>query len=346
MSSDRDDGRRHGGGAGSTAGQGGEPSPGRGAECLNELRARMRAIESGSRSADADRPPRESLFSDAGFSDAGIDAAASVGADAGADSGDAADAAPTAGPSSRPPQAQAAQPRASQPPPGGHRPDRPDGWNHGQDAGQQGEQAPATDASRDPPATGLFPAAPSAQPSAETAFEHPFADGDGHLFDQSTSGPSPRERRRAQREQSPTQRALGLLVRREHSRKELTRKLTSRGLDRERVVEAVDRLRDAGWQDDARFAETLVRSRANNGYGPVHIRAELGTHGLDGEAIAAAMDAYEGDWLENARDLLRRRFGEAYAEDLARRRKAADLLMRRGFEMETIRIASCSYASD
>ncbi|WP_255323114.1 recombination regulator RecX [Lysobacter sp. K5869] len=166
------------------------------------------------------------------------------------------------------------------------------------------------------------------------------------MFDQSTSGPSRRERRRAPREQSPTQRALGLLVRREHSRKELTRKLTSRGLEREAVTEAVDRLAEAGWQDDARFAETLVRSRANNGYGPMHIRAELGTHGLDGEAIAAAMDAFEGDWLENARDLLRRRFGEDYGDDPARRRKAADLLMRRGFEMETIRIASRSYASD
>ncbi|MBN7136276.1 recombination regulator RecX [Lysobacter enzymogenes] len=166
------------------------------------------------------------------------------------------------------------------------------------------------------------------------------------MFDQSTSGPSRRERRRASREQSPTQRALGLLVRREHSRKELTRKLTSRGFDREQVVDAVDRLAEAGWQNDERFAETLVRSRANNGYGPIHIRAELGTHGLDGEAVAAAMAAFEGDWLENARDLLRRRFGEDYGDDPARRRKAADLLMRRGFEMETVRIASRSYAPD
>ncbi|MFK3651434.1 recombination regulator RecX [Lysobacter enzymogenes] len=166
------------------------------------------------------------------------------------------------------------------------------------------------------------------------------------MFDQSTSGSSAHEQRKASRKQTPTQRALGLLVRREHSRKELTRKLTSRGLDREQVVEAVDRLAEAGWQDDERFAETLVRSRANNGYGPMHIRAELGTHGLNGEAIAAAMAAFDGDWLENARDLLRRRFGEAYADDPARRRKAADLLMRRGFEMETIRIASRSYRSD
>ena len=31
--------------------------------------------------------------------------------------------------------------------------------------------------------------------------------------------------------------------------------------------------------------------RANTGYGPIHIRAELGTHGLDSGAIAAAMTA-------------------------------------------------------
>lgn len=219
-----------------------------------------------------------------------------------------------------------------------HGPDRPVAAACALPAPASTPAEPLTDAS----AGRLFPA----QSAVESGFDHPFADGDGHLFDQSTKAPAQRERRRAPREQSPTQRALGLLVRREHSRKELTRKLTSRGLEREDVVEAVDRLAEAGWQDDARFAESLVRSRANNGYGPVHIRAELGTHGLDGEAIAAAMAAFEGDWLQNARDLLRRRFGEAYAQDPARRRKAADLLMRRGFEMETIRIASRSYASD
>ncbi len=61
--------------------------------------------------------------------------------------------------------------------------------------------------------------------------------------------------------------------------------------------------------------------RANTGYGPIHVRAELGTHGLDSAAIAAAMDSYEGDWQENARDLVRRRFGEAGPQDLAQRRK-------------------------
>ncbi|MGO4779583.1 hypothetical protein AB4084_29340, partial [Lysobacter sp. 2RAB21] len=51
MSSDRDDGRRHGGGADGTAGQGDEPSPGRSGARLDELRARMRAIESNAKAA-------------------------------------------------------------------------------------------------------------------------------------------------------------------------------------------------------------------------------------------------------------------------------------------------------
>ncbi|UJB21817.1 MULTISPECIES: recombination regulator RecX [Lysobacter] len=166
------------------------------------------------------------------------------------------------------------------------------------------------------------------------------------LFDESLNDAARGSRRRGAREQTATQRALGLLTRREHSRKELTRKLTSRGLDREEVVAAVDRLADAGWQNDARFAESMIRSRAGNGYGPVHIRAELGMHGLDSQIVSEALQNYEGDWLDNARELARRRYGEGYFLDPALRRKAADLLIRRGFDGETVRNASRSCAED
>ena len=153
-------------------------------------------------------------------------------------------------------------------------------------------------------------------------------------------GGSGRRRRALAREQTPVQRALGLLARREHSRKELSRKLTSRGMDAGEVQAAVDRLTGEGWQDDARFAESLVRSRAASGYGPIRIRAELSTHGLDREAIARAMDPFEGDWAEQARDLVRRRFGADVGEDLAKRRKAADFLIRRGFDGASVRAAT------
>lgn len=152
---------------------------------------------------------------------------------------------------------------------------------------------------------------------------------------------SDESRPRRQRPQpTATQRALGLLVRREHSRKELTRKLTVRGVDADDVEAAVGKLVEAGWQDDARFAESLVRGRAASGYGPRHIRAELGTHGLDRDAIATAMETFEGDWAEVARDLVRRRYGESGPREPVQKRKAAELLMRRGFDGDTIRIAT------
>lgn len=152
-------------------------------------------------------------------------------------------------------------------------------------------------------------------------------------------GPGHPGRRRVRPEPTPVQRALGLLTRREHSRKELTRKLGARGVSVDEAVAAVERLAGEGWQDDARFAEVLVRSRAGAGYGPIRIRAELGTHGLDRELIASALEAYDGEWRAIALDQVRRRYGATVLEDLAVRRKAADFLIRRGFDTECVRAA-------
>lgn len=159
----------------------------------------------------------------------------------------------------------------------------------------------------------------------------------------SDSAPSPAPRRRRRPEPTPAQCALGLLTRREHSARELERKLAARGIEAGEARATVDKMRDAGWQDDTRFSELLVRSRASAGHGPLRIRAELATHGLDREAVATAMAGFEDaggrDWTELAREQVRRRFGEALHGDRAAQRKAADFLLRRGFSMEQMRAA-------
>jgi regulatory protein len=141
-------------------------------------------------------------------------------------------------------------------------------------------------------------------------------------------------------EPTPAQRALALLVRREHSRPELARKLRARGVPAEEARNAVARMTEAGWQDDLRFACSLVRSRVAGGQGPVRIRAELASHGIAEavaeEAFAALAQAGEDDWPARARDLVRRRFGPEL-ETLQARRKAADFLLRRGFDGDTVR---------
>ena len=147
---------------------------------------------------------------------------------------------------------------------------------------------------------------------------------------------------RARRESTPAQRALALLVRREHSRPELTRKLVARGIEAAEASAAVAKMAEAGWQDDIRFACSLARSRAAGGQGPVRIRAELASHGLDESVVASAFaalaEAGEDDWLARARELVRRRFGPDLGM-LPVRRKAADFLLRRGFDGDCVRRA-------
>ncbi len=149
----------------------------------------------------------------------------------------------------------------------------------------------------------------------------------------------PRRRRRP--EATPAQRALALLVRREHSRLELERKLLVRGISADDAVLAVDRMQREGWQDDARFAVSLARMRANTGNGPIRISAELSTHRLDEAVIAAAFQQLnedgEDDWLARAVTILERRFEAAAMQDaIALRRKASDFLLRRGFSGDTV----------
>lgn len=147
---------------------------------------------------------------------------------------------------------------------------------------------------------------------------------------------------RSRRESTPAQRALALLVRREHSRPELTRKLLARGIEPAEASAAVAKMAEAGWQDDLRFACSLARSRAAGGQGPVRIRAELASHGLDEAVVSAAFDALaeagEDDWVARAHDLVRRRFGPDL-DLLPVGRKASDFLTRRGFDGDSVRRA-------
>ena len=134
---------------------------------------------------------------------------------------------------------------------------------------------------------------------------------------------------------TPVQRAVGLLRRREHSRVELERKLRARGIEDSQARQAVTRVAEAGWQDDARFAEMLVRTRAAAGYGPRYITAELATHAIEGPVAEAAFTLAGGgqppDWAANAAELLARRFDCTALGDERTRRKAMALLVRRGF---------------
>ena len=138
-------------------------------------------------------------------------------------------------------------------------------------------------------------------------------------------------------ERSAYDKALGLLARREHSRRELKTKLRRSGYEGEEATAAIDRLGEQHYQDDQRFAEILVRSRAGQGYGPQRIRAELKTHGVTEERIRELLEEAEVDWDVSALDQLRRRYGGKAPADHAERARRAQFLLRRGFAAATVR---------
>lgn len=132
-------------------------------------------------------------------------------------------------------------------------------------------------------------------------------------------------------------RALGMLARREYSRRELRTRLERAGYDEDESEAALGRLRDQHYQDDCRFAEMIVRTRSGQGYGPTRVRAELRSHGIGDALIGELMDASGVDWEALALAQLRKRHGTRPPADRAELARRAAFLLRRGFAAATVR---------
>ena len=76
------------------------------------------------------------------------------------------------------------------------------------------------------------------------------------------------------------QKALELLSRRPHSRKELKDKLLRRGIDEEDAEDCVAWLAEHGFLDDGEYAGAVARHYAAKGYGAGRVRSELQRRGL------------------------------------------------------------------
>jgi len=94
--------------------------------------------------------------------------------------------------------------------------------------------------------------------------------------------------------------AMDLLARREHGCRELERKLRQRGFDESQVRQVVEQLRIDNLVSDQRFAEAVVRSKAERLQGPVKIRAALRQAGVEEPLIESALENEAGRWQEAA----------------------------------------------
>ena len=126
-------------------------------------------------------------------------------------------------------------------------------------------------------------------------------------------------------------RALRYLVRREHSRDELARKLAPHAASPEILEGTLNWLESTNKLSNQRFAELRAHQLARK-YGAARIRQDLKAKGIDDYPVSAAGE------LERAKAILARKYREPATsrEEHARR---ARFLQGRGFSYDTIRSA-------
>jgi regulatory protein len=126
-------------------------------------------------------------------------------------------------------------------------------------------------------------------------------------------------------------RALRYLVRREHSRAELARKLAPYAASAAAVAQVLDALLSKNQQSDARYAEERLRVLSRK-YGLARLRHELRAKGIAQEIVGSIRADGE---LERARAILERKY-RAPAATREERAKRARFLQGRGFSSDVI----------
>ena len=136
--------------------------------------------------------------------------------------------------------------------------------------------------------------------------------------------------------------SMHALTRRDMSRWELEKTLTSRGLDPEQIRDEVTRLESVGLIDDAALAETIVRTQhERKGLGRSALVAELRRRHVDQHHIDTALESLDAaDELARALELAHRRAPQLTSLDRATAvRRLSGFLMRKGYSSNIVRTA-------
>ena len=124
--------------------------------------------------------------------------------------------------------------------------------------------------------------------------------------------------------------ALKMLMRREHSQLELSKKLQLKGFNDIDIKHSIDLLIEQKYQSDERFSEAFIIMRYNQGKGPVIISSELKKRGIE------SFDLSIIDWFELAKEVREKKFGQNLPLDYKTKAKQKRFLLSRGFAFDQI----------
>ena len=147
--------------------------------------------------------------------------------------------------------------------------------------------------------------------------------------------PPPSSKKKSSAGLSLRAQALSLLARREHSKRELARRLLQYTEDPDSIPPLIEEFEQRGWLSEKRVVEQVMASRRRR-FGTQKITQELRQKGLSDDAIAGARESLKEGELDAAREVWRRKFGTppVDARDKARQMR---FLQGRGFGLDVIR---------
>jgi len=132
-------------------------------------------------------------------------------------------------------------------------------------------------------------------------------------------------------------RAVSLLSRREYSRVELARKLSSHADSHEELEALLDTLTKEGWQSDERVIQSAMH-RKSPIHGSLRITQELKQKGLTDAQVSEMRLQLKDTELERARGVWNKKFGsKSEAQTPSDYAKQARFLAARGFSHDIVR---------
>lgn len=131
--------------------------------------------------------------------------------------------------------------------------------------------------------------------------------------------------------------ALHLLARREHSKKELYRKLLNKKFNSFEIEIILNDLTEVSLLKEDRFVENFIHFRRSKGFGPLRIQAELIEKGITLQMIDHYLKMNDHSWIDHARTVWQKRFKNEIPHDFKIRAKQMRFLQSRGFTNEQIK---------
>ena len=133
--------------------------------------------------------------------------------------------------------------------------------------------------------------------------------------------------------------AMDYLSRREHSRYELYKKISTHNFDKDLINQELDLLIRDGLLSDERFVEAFIHSRKKNGKGPLKISAELQQRGADQSLINKYIEEIENsEWLDSAKQVVEKKLGNNQQLDYDNQLKMMKFLNNRGFTIDQVKL--------